>query len=281
MSAVVFLPLPVGDHANLNRWLRKAVVTAVDVWMAIIPRKRPSMTVAGRCKIVSHRGERNRNAARENTVRAFDLARKAGVWGIEADIRWTADFVPVVCHDRDAVRVFGNALAVGSVNFDVLRSTVPDIPSLAELIAEFGGNMHLMLELKSEAFTAIERQKQILRQHLADLRPVFDYHILALDPRLFEIFDIQPSSCCLPVAEENVAELSAIALEQGYGGLTGHFLLLDEEIRTQHAKADQRIGTGMIRSRHCLYREINRGVEWIFSDDAAKLQRLIDNIGAK
>jgi hypothetical protein len=32
------------------------------------------------------------------------------------------------------------------------------------------------------------------------------------------------------------------------------------------------VGTGFADSRRCLYREVNRGVDWIFSNRAADMQ---------
>lgn len=243
-----------------------------------MPRPRPERVALERCKIVSHRGEHDNESVLENTVRAFSVAQTRGVWGIEADIRWTADLVPVIHHDPDTTRVFGKPVTIGSANFSDLRQAIPELPTLGELIKQFGGTTHLMLELKAEAFPQLERQKQILRRVLSRLRPVNDYHVLALDPALFETFDIRPRSCCLSVAEENITSLSEQTLNAGYGGLTGHFFLLNERMKSRHELAGQKVGTGFVRSRNCLFREINRGVEWIFSNEAAKLQKMIDEL---
>ncbi len=249
----------------------------VDWLMAVIPRAVPDKIVLQKCKIISHRGEHDNTEIMENTLRAYDFARANGVWGIEVDIRWTADLVPVICHDPDGERVFGNAISVNRVSFAELRAALPLIPSLAELIVEFGGNTHLMLELKAEPFPQLEKQKQLLQQHLSALTPGEDYHLLALDPVLFELVDFLPRRFCLPVAETNSRALSQAGLDGGYGGLTGHYLLLNNRLKQRHEQAGQRIGTGFINSRNCLFRELSRGVEWIFSDDAVKLQKILDH----
>lgn len=251
-------------------------VAGMDAWMAAIPRKRPEQAALQQCKIVSHRGEHDNSSVRENTLHAFEIARSGGVWGIETDIRWTADLVPVIIHDPDTRRVFGKAIDINKASFSGLRTAIPEIPTLAELLEEFGGNTHLMLELKAEEFPHLGRQKKILRQHLSNLKPVNDYHVLALEPDLFEIFDIRPRNCCLPVAQQNIYELSEKTLVSGYGGLTGHYFLLRDRIRRKHYSAGQQVGTGFVRSRNCLYREVNRGIEWIFSNDAVKLKRMVN-----
>ncbi|MEX0346548.1 MAG: glycerophosphodiester phosphodiesterase [Rhizobiaceae bacterium] len=260
----------------MKQILQSAAMTLVDALMAVIPRKKPERAVLENCKIISHRGEHNRNTIPENSLEAFRKAEQAGVWGIEADIRWTADLIPVIIHDPDTLRVFGKPITVADVEFAELRSRVPEVPSLAELVEEFGHDTHLMLELKQERFPQLERQKQLLNQHLSGLTPGRDYHILALDTALFETFDIQPRNCCLSVALANSRTMSKMTLPFDYGGLTGHYLLLCDRIKRRHEDAGQKIGTGFIRSRNSLYRELNRGVEWIFSNDAVRLQGFLE-----
>lgn len=247
----------------------------VDGVMAVLPRATPDDASLCACKIISHRGEHDNRSVFENTLRAFDIARRAGVWGIECDIRWTRDLHPVICHDEDTRRVFGRNLRLASLTLDELRAAVPAVPTLAELVQDFGANTHLMLEVKELDEQHLDRQRETLQGILGGLRPARDYHILALDPALFRIADFAGAAAMLPVAELNVGQLSALALERGYAGVAGHFLLLGEGLRRRHAAAGQVIGTGFPRSRRCLYREIQRGVEWIFSNDAAYLQGLL------
>lgn len=256
--------------------MQQWVMTGVDRLMAAIPRPSPPREALQSCRIISHRGEHDNINVMENTLRAYEIARAAGVWGIEADIRWTADLVPVICHDADAGRVFGVSEPLASMAFGELRKRVPRIPTLAEIIAEFGGNTHLMLELKAEAFTSPGRQRQLLRELLAGLEPCRDYHILALDPSVFELVDFLPPAALFPVAETNVRAMSELSLARGYGGIGGHYLLLGERLRLRHQAFGQRIGTGFPDSRNCLFRELNRGVEWIFSNHAVALQAVVD-----
>ncbi|CAA0125525.1 Uncharacterised protein [Halioglobus japonicus] len=251
-------------------------MAVVDSMMAIIPRQVPERTALERCKIISHRGEHSSQGVRENTIEAFEHARAAGVWGIECDIRWTADLVPVICHDASPQRVFGEASAVSSLTFDQLHRRVPGIPRLADVIQLFGGNTHLMLELKAEPWPQPAKQREILRALLATLTPVEDYHLLALDPKVFEPLDFLPPECFFPVAETNVPTISAQAIEHGYAGLGGHYLLLTNQLKMRHAAHNQRLGTGFPTSKYCLFRELNRGIEWVFSNDAVALQKILD-----
>ena len=212
----------------------------------------------------------------ENTLEAFARARAAGVWGIEGDIRWTSDLVPVICHDPSPERVFGHTTPLQEMSFSELRDSVPLVPSLQEVIHEFGGNTHLMLEIKAEHWPDPPSQCAIMRELLSQLKPALDYHFLALDPALFARLDFAPTHSFLPVAELNVPSLSRTALNSGYAGLAGHYLLLNNTLKKRHADQGQRLGTGFPRSRNCLFRELHRGVEWIFTNDAVALQRILD-----
>lgn len=251
-------------------------MAVVDAAMAATPRRVPGDDALRRCRLISHRGEHDNRVIRENTLAAFRAARDAGVWGIECDIRWTQDLVPVICHDPSPQRVFDLATPVAAMTFDRLRAEVPGIPSLDEVIREFGGHSHLMLEIKREHRPDEARQKAILQDMLAPLSPGADFHILSLDPEQFAFVDFLPPSCWLPVAELNVTALSRFALERGCAGLGGHYLLLNDRLKARHDALGQRLGVGFPASRNGLFRELNRGVEWVFSNDAVKLQGILD-----
>jgi glycerophosphoryl diester phosphodiesterase len=260
----------------MRQWLQQAGMRTADALTAAIPRAAPPDSVLQKCKIIAHRGEHDNDRVIENTLPAFARARANGVWGIECDIRWTADLVPVICHDPSGERLFRNSRPLCELQFEEVRAQMPLIPSLAELIAEFGKNTHLMLEIKNEYLPAPARQQDILRDHLAELEPGQDYHILALEAALLSRVNFVPPRYCYLVAELDVDRLSRQCLELACGGLTGHYLLLGNTVCDRHRRAGQGIGTGFIASRSCLYRELNRGVDWIFSNDAVKLQKICD-----
>ena len=264
-------------NIEMREWLQNAAMKVSDLIVAAIPRAVPNQLALRNCKIISHRGEHDNNSIIENTLPAFDKARANGVWGIECDVRWTADLVPVINHDACGTRLFGNPGRLGALSFFEVREQMPQIPSLAELVAEFGGNTHLMLELKAEHYPQPERQKSILQEQLSTLVGGHDYHFLALDPELFEQVDFVSRNFCLPVSELNAVRLSRASLELKLGGLTGHYLLLSNTLKQRHSLAGQPIGTGFISSKNCLFRELNRDIQWIFSNDAVKIQKIRDD----
>lgn len=253
------------------------IVTAVvDGIMAVIPRRVPDRSALQNCRLVSHRGEHDNRQVLENTLAAFEQARGAGVWGIECDIRWTRDLVPVILHDPSPQRLLGVDSPMAQLTLEDMRARVPEIPSLQEVVNEFGGNTHLMLELKSGHWPEPARQAETLRRILEPLSPGADYHLLSLQPDLFDHVPFVPRRYCLPVAEVNVASISRYALDNGCAGIAGHYLLLNETLKNRHATAGQVLGTGFPASRNCLYRELNRGIEWVFSNNAMALQAAVD-----
>ena len=81
-----------------------------------------------------------------------------------------------------------------------------------------------------------------------------------------------PGRALLLVAEYNVHLLSEMALEEIYAGISGQYLLVSKNTIQKHGRHNQKIGTGFVGSRYCFYRELNRGVEWIFTNHAIKLR---------
>jgi len=245
-----------------------------DTVLAVIPRPEPAVSTLVNCKIVSHRGEHDNKSVKENTLAAFDRVLNQGIWGIELDIRWTKDLHPVVIHDPDCRRVFSSALKVNAVNLDELQSSIPDIPSLDQIIQRYGKKIHLMIEIKEEKLIDPEYQQVRLKALFSSLVPGADFHILALSTDIFELVDFLPGRALLPVAEYNFREISKKALGNNYAGISGQYLLISGNTIRKHGRNNQKTGTGFVRSRNCFYRELNRGVEWIFTNHALKLHSI-------
>ncbi len=252
-------------------------MAAADAMFAAIPRHRPSRAAWQQARIVSHRGAHDNRGVIENTLAAFDAARDAGVWGIETDIRWTRDLEPVLLHDPDTGRLFDDALRVQDVTMATLRARVPAVPTLAEAVQRYARRLHLMLEIKDGFWPDPRAQQQRLLERLAPLRPVRDYHLMALDEALFEPFTEFPAAAMIPIARLDVARMSRLALERGYAGIAGHYALIGNRCLRRHQAQGQAVGVGFPASRFGLYREVNRGATWIFSDHALQLQRLVQS----
>lgn len=249
-----------------------------DGFFAIIPRKRPDLYALQNCRIVSHRGEFDNKKIMENTLPAFDAAADSGVWGIELDIRWTRDLVPVVIHDANCQRVFKTPIEIANRNLESLQKDCPFIPTLEQVIDRYGKKVHLMIEIKQGESRDLSHQRETLERLLRDLTPTKDFHLLALNPALFDLFDMIPSRAMLPVAEFNFKTLSREALEKGYAGICGQYLLMSNQIVKTHARHQQKVGTGFARSKFAFYRELNRNVEWVFTNHAIKLNSIRKNL---
>lgn len=256
--------------------LQDIAVSVVDSLFAALPQPKPEKAALEACRVISHRGEHDNKSVKENTMAAFAQATDSGVWGIECDIRFTADHVPVICHDPSTARVFGIDHRVDELTFDQLRRALPDVPSLEEVIATYGKRNHLMLEIKSEPWPESTLRRNRLRDLLAPLTPCDDYHLLSLEPAMFSRVDFAPNESFLPVAELNVKTMSELSLARGYAGIGGHFFLLNNTLRDRHAAKGQQLGTGFPHSRNALFRELNRGIEWIFTNNAVEIQAIRD-----
>ncbi len=256
--------------------LENGLQRLLDGFYAVWPQPHPGVERLKHCKIVSHRGEHDNRAVFENTLAAFDKAYEAGVWGIEFDVRWTRDLQPVVIHDADLNRVFGLDLNVAEVSLEALRFQCPVVPMLAEVIAKYGKKLHLMVEIKAEAYPDPLRQNRLLQDCFAALEPGVDYHLVSLAPEMFDLITFVPASTFIPIAIWEVSRFSRIALEKEFRGVAGHYFLLNGSIVAGHHARGQKVGTGYPGSKNCLFREINRGIEWIFSNNAAELQKIVN-----
>ena len=248
--------------------LENALLKWIDYFYRIWPQPFPGNERLSDCKIISHRGEYDNKNIFENTLSAFDTARDRGVWGIELDLRWTKDMHPVVLHDPDLQRVFGLSLEIDQVTLAELKARCPLIPSLKEVVQRYGRTLHLMLEIKAEHYPEPDHQNQVLKNIFATFRPQADFHILTLAPEMFQIINFVPKSSFIPIAQLNISQISKLALKENYRGVAGHYLLLTKALLGRHFKQQQKVGSGYIGSKNCLFRELNRGIEWIFSNNA-------------
>ena len=94
----------------------------------------------------AHRGARAH--ARENTLEAFELARRLGATGLESDVWTTADGVPVLDHEGVVKKRFRRS-AIGTLR----RDELPDhIPTLDDLLDGCGAGIPLSLDVKDGEF---------------------------------------------------------------------------------------------------------------------------------
>lgn len=243
-----------------------------------MPWPMPSNEALKNVKIVAHRGWHDDETFKENTLQSFVKAYEEGLWGVEFDIRWTKDHIPVVHHDLSCKRVWGQDFKVQDKTFKELRLLIPQIPSLEEVVGILGGKIHFFIELKEEKFPKLLEQKATLDGILTSLKPTIDFHIISLSTGPIQKFNLYDLKTYLLVGDLNFLAMSELALVNGYGGITGHYLLATQEVLNNHHSLDQKIGTGFIRTMACLKREVNRDVEWLFTNHPWNLRKVLSAI---
>lgn len=102
---------------------------------------------------IAHRGLWDETAP-ENTLPAFRNAVNAG-FGIELDVRLTADGKVVVFHDETLERVAGDVRSIEDMTFDELKGvrlfdSSEHVPEFCEALSVIKGRVPLIVELKHQ-----------------------------------------------------------------------------------------------------------------------------------
>lgn len=247
----------------------------INRYFASAPRRKPFSKNSDQALLVAHRGAHdNAKGIIENTHAAFELAKEVGCWGIELDVQATADNVLVVNHDPTLNRLWGHDVAIAKLTFNELRALESNIPSLAEVVEYYGSSMHLFIELKAPF-----NNEEALVQTLKDLSPGKDYHLLSLDALIFSHLSQFPKYSLLLVAvHNNIKEFCNLSLNENYGGLLGSYLLLTNKQIKRLKEANQAYGVGFVDSKYSLYRELKRGIYWVFTNRAVDVSHYLQRL---
>ncbi len=251
-------------------WLDHAFLRTVDALYGLA-RHSPSAAQLAALRVVSHRGERDGDA-RENTCAAFDPLRGSGVFGLEFDVRWTRDLVPVVFHDRDFRRLYRRGERLAGLAWAQVQDRFPQVPALHDFVRRYAGEFHLFVELKHEDYPDPVAQDQRLAEALAPALATSRCHVMSLAPEMFGWLPSLPAARTLGVARLNAGAISAEALALRRGGFAGHYTALRARHIAAHHAAGQLVGTGFPSSRALLFREAARGVDLVFTDRALALE---------
>lgn len=247
--------------------LLDAASFAVDTLLNLKPyRPQTAMTAP---KIIAHRGAWDRRIT-ENTMAAFDEARTLGAWAIEFDVHFTRDGVPVVHHDKDLLRCHGHHGVLCEISYDELQQVAPKVPTLEEVLGL--KDLHFMLEVKT--FLTPD-QKHTLERMLTRLKPVEDYHLLALDHELVKTSSALPEAAWILVGELALKSLVEISLARGLGGVAGHYLGMTESLIMKLQSKGQRTGAGFTPTKNLYCREWARGIDWVFTNSMTALQNAV------
>jgi glycerophosphoryl diester phosphodiesterase len=97
-----------------------------------------------------------------------------------------------------------------------------------------------------------------------------------MNPEMLEHIKWVPPQTLLPVARLNTKALSDLVIQKNYGGLLAHYLAFRDTLLHRHQMLGHHTGTGYISSKNCLFRELNRQVEWLFSNNAKHIQSILN-----
>ena len=249
---------------------------AISGFFRHLPRQPPTPEEFKACQIVAHRGcWSHKRSVFENTMEAFEEALNIGVWGIEFDVQWTLDNVPVVIHDPHTARIPGCArVEVGQTPSQELHSLCTLVPKVEDVIRSYGKRLHLMIELKHETVSTAGMRE--LPAMLDGLEPVEDFHLMALEPETLALASMFPAECRLLIATTDTRKKFQQTLEHEVGGLTGHYLLLTKRMRRELNQRHLKWGTGFVDSPNLLAREFRSGAQWIFTNSAPALFQQLD-----
>jgi len=248
------------------------ITQIINTFFARTPRVKPKTGLLKQVKIIAHRGAHDhRQGIFENTHAAFERARQLGCWGVELDVRSTADHVLIVHHDPHLKRLWKQSAWINQLTYQQLHAIAPEVPRLDEVIARYGHQLHLFIELKAPFHDQV-----VLQKVLSTLLPMKDYHLISLKVDLLARLTAFPVEALLLVPTHyNVGSFCRESLAKPYGGILGHYSLLTARKIAQLRQANQQIGVGFVESKYSLYREVNRGIHWLFTDNAAALMEIM------
>lgn len=248
----------------------------IDLFFAIWPQKMPPNSSLLQTRLIAHRGDHANY--KENSFAAISSCIKHQIWGVEFDIRWTKDNIPVLSHDTDLMRVHGINKVIASENYLELKEATSDLCSLEEVIQSFSKKIHYFIELKTQLTS---KQENILHSQLKDLQPGTDFHIISLQPEyLFQLKSF-PKQSLLLVSIFNATKGTKNTINFDFAGHMGSYLLITKQQITLLKQHKKKIGVGFVKSKRSLFREVNRGVYWLFSNNTLKLQKILNDLQNK
>lgn len=242
---------------------------------SVMPSATPSSDRVRAARLIAHRGAHQGSITIENTLEAFNKAKELGCWGIELDVHLTADKVFVVNHDANLKRIWGHDKNIAQLTFKELHALEPKIPTLLEVVEAFAPSMHLFIELKTDC----SADEAVLMQTLQGLIACEHYHLLTLDPTFFHSFTHIPKHAFLLVAvHNNIKKFYNLCMQENYGGVLGHYILLNNHYIQRLKKENKIFGVGLVDSKLCFNRQLNRGIDWIFTNHAKKVQVYLNKL---
>ena len=258
------------DLHQLEKW--------ISTGFGHLPIPRPKSQKLSACKIVAHRGGLE-NPSYENTLDAFTKCLDLGIWGIEFDVRWTKDGVPIIHHDPETGRVrAGSSIMNISMNtLAEIRAEHPYIPTLQEVVSRFGKKMHMMIEIKKldQGQSWDDGKIQTLQTTLKGLEPLKDFHFLTLDHNDLPPVEKLNREFVVPVADVNWQYFLKDRKKYKFNGIGGHFLVMPPYLKLKRLPKAFKVGLGFADNPASLYYCCFQRCDWVFTNTPELLRRTI------
>ena len=223
--------------------------------------------------VIAHRG--SSKEARENTLRAFELAVDVGAEMIEFDVHKTVDNHIVINHDRYTGRV-------SKVNIDIHNSTLKQvrevplkgglqIPTLDEFFEHFKGKIYFNIEIKqygleSEIYTLIDKHK--LREQCV---------ISSFLYRILPNYNEMKKETLTALVEIGHTKMIRKARKIGSDGIHPQYLLVTPELVSEAHSNNLFVNAWTTNNPKSWTRLIKCGVDGIMTDKPRELVKFLES----
>lgn len=227
---------------------------------------------AARPRVWAHRGDSAHEV--ENTMAAFEAARRVGADGIELDVRFDGDDTVVVFHDDTLQRLAGRPERVDRLSATErakIRVGGQPIPTLADVLDWLGGSMEINVEIKSQRLGREGKLAAATARVIADSKRAEQVLISSFDPfALAQLHRHLPEVACAYLFHDE----QPFVFRNGWvGRATGatllhpqHTLCTAEHVKAWHA-AGMPVNTWTVDDPAELRRLAEVGVDGVFAND--------------
>lgn len=230
-------------------------------------------------RFVAHRGGRGEGWPVENTIAAFDEARRRGGVAIEFDVRTSADGEVVVAHDIDLWRVAGDRRRVASLSRQELerlplRDGSSRIPSLDAVVTwanehRVAMNCELKHDVPSRRQLTKKAAKILSRASVPLLVSSFDPVTLALFAReVPEIPRAQLTEFAQGVERDVIHRFAKAPLVQA---VHPEYLEIDEAFVARAKDRGLLVGTWTVNTPARAAALLRMGVDYVITDDVGAM----------
>lgn len=214
--------------------------------------------------LLGHRGARATRSVPENTIASFDLALKHGCDGFEFDVRCTKDGAAVLCHDP----------TIGKIEIaNAMRSALPDVALLEEVLARYAKPAFLDVELK------VPGLELNVVTTLKKNPPQRGFLVSSFFPEILLKVHSLDSAIPLGFIADRQAELAGWR-DMPTQYVMPNYRLATRELIKEIQAAGRKAGIWTVNDSHAMQRFLDWGADAIISDDTELLVRTL-GAGAK